>query len=72
MPGPAQPLWFLDAQVCSIVPIVPLGPNTALGVALLSYDGVLTVGLHADPELCPDLGLLADAIDEEFHRLTDR
>ena len=70
VPGPPQPLWFLDAPVQSIVPIVPLGPNTALGVAVLSYDGVLTIGLHADPEHVPDLERMAAAVLDDFERLS--
>lgn len=72
VPGPRQPLWFLGAPVRNVVPIVPLGANTTLGIALLSYDDQLVVGLHADPENCPELRLLADAILEDFSKLATR
>lgn len=69
VPGPSVPLWFLGAEVRSIVPIVPLGPNFALGVALLSYVDTLTIGLHADPDHCAELPLLADDIGAELEAL---
>jgi WS/DGAT/MGAT family acyltransferase len=69
IPGPRTPLWFRGAKVETAVPVVPLGPNTALGIALFSYDGTLTIGLHADPERCPDLHIVAEAIAEEFDAL---
>ncbi len=62
VPGSARPLYLLGAEATSIIPIVPLGPNTALGVALLSHVDTLTFGLHADPELCPDVDRLAAEI----------
>jgi len=71
VPGPRSPLWFMGARAESMVPIVPLGPNTALGVALLSYVDRLTIGLHADPTRCPDLDNLASAIENEMARLLD-
>ena len=71
VPGPQVPLWFMGARAESIVPIVPLGPNTALGVALLSYVDRLTIGLHADPDRCPDLDRLASAIENEMSCLLE-
>lgn len=69
VPGPRTPLWFLGAPTTALTPIVPLGPNTALGVALVSYVDHLTIGLYADPTRCPDLDALAVAIGAETHRL---
>jgi WS/DGAT/MGAT family acyltransferase len=71
VPGPRRPLGFFGSKVVSAVPVVPLGPNTALGIALFSYDRVLTIGLHADPERCPELRVLADAALEEFEAMRE-
>lgn len=62
VPGSPLPLYLLGAEATSITPVVPLGPNTALGVALLSYTDSLTFGLHVDPDLCPDLDRLVEEI----------
>ena len=71
VPGPRTPMWLMGGKAESLVPIVPLGPNTALGVALVSYVDNLTIGLHADPDRCPDLDQLAVAIRAEMDRLLD-
>jgi WS/DGAT/MGAT family acyltransferase len=71
VPGPPVPLWFAGAQTRSIVPMVPLGPNTALGVALLSYVDDLTIGFHTDPDHMRDVHVLVSAVEREFDRLRD-
>jgi hypothetical protein len=38
-------------------------------VAVLSYDGQLTVGVLADPAACPDLTVLVDGIGRSFAEL---
>ncbi|MFW2334641.1 wax ester/triacylglycerol synthase family O-acyltransferase, partial [Ilumatobacter sp.] len=69
VPGPREPVWLMGAEAEALVPIVPLGSNTALGVALASYLDTLTIGLYADPDRCPDLDQLATAITDEMDRL---
>jgi WS/DGAT/MGAT family acyltransferase len=69
VPGPSSPLWFFGARMLEATPIVPLGGNLTIGIALLSYDGTLAVGLHADADAAPDLPVLADALADEFAAL---
>lgn len=69
VPGPSVPLWFFGARMLEATPIVPLGGNLTIGIALLSYDGTLAVGLHADADAAPDLPVLADALTAEFAAL---
>ena len=59
-------MYFLGAEAVNIIPILPLGPNLGLGVAITSYRDRLTLGLFADPNLCPDLDVLAQALEAEF------
>lgn len=66
VPGPPSPLYLLGARVDEIVPVVPLGAQLGLGIAVLSYCDRLTISLFADPEITADLDLLADAVAEEF------
>lgn len=66
VPGPPAPLYFLGARIEHIVPVVPLGAQLGLGVAVLSYCDRLTISLFADPEAVPDLGLLGRAVADEF------
>ena len=41
VPGPQFPLYLLGRELESIYPMVPLAENTALGIAILSYNGQL-------------------------------
>ncbi len=68
VPGPQFPLYLLGRELESIYPMVPLAENTALGIAILSYNGQLNFGLVADYDALADVEVLADelrsAIDE--------
>ena len=45
VPGPQFPLYLLGRELEAIYPMVPLAENTALGIAILSYNGQLNFGL---------------------------
>jgi diacylglycerol O-acyltransferase len=47
-------------------PIVPLGGNLALSIAILSYDGSLTLGITTDPALVPDVDIVRRGIEQGF------
>jgi len=66
VPGPGVPMYSMGARVLEVFPLVPLGGNLSVGVAVLSYNGQLTVGILADPASCPDLDVLVDGIDRSF------
>jgi WS/DGAT/MGAT family acyltransferase len=55
VPGPPFPLYAAGARMLSAFPVVPLSGNLTLGVAILSYDGTMHIGINADGERCPDL-----------------
>ena len=69
--GPPTPLYLRGSRVREMIPIVPLGPNLPIGVAVLSYDGQLVVAFHATDEIGDGLDLLADATREAFGHLED-
>jgi WS/DGAT/MGAT family acyltransferase len=68
VPGPQHPLYVLGRELEAIYPMVPLAENTALGIAIMSYNGQLNFGLTADYDALADVETLADelhaAIDE--------
>ncbi|TMM04124.1 MAG: wax ester/triacylglycerol synthase family O-acyltransferase [Actinobacteria bacterium] len=68
VPGPQMPLYALGRELESIFPMVPLAENTALGIAVMSYDGQMNFGLNADYDALADVEVLAEelraAIDE--------
>lgn len=49
--------------------MVPLTQNLSLGIAILSYCGMLHFGLYADSDACPDLDQLGDDLRASFDEL---
>ena len=62
VPGPQLPLYVLGREMEAIYPMVPLAQNTALGIAIMSYNGQLNFGLAADYDALTDLETLAEEI----------
>jgi len=71
VPGPQFPLYLLGRHMRAIYPLVPLAANTALGIAVMSYDGALNFGLNADYDALPDLELLADDLRDAIAALVN-
>lgn len=69
VPGPPQPLYLLGARMVEVYPMVPLGMNMTLGIALFSNAGKLFWGFNADWDLIPDLHDFVAAIEESFGEL---
>jgi diacylglycerol O-acyltransferase len=68
--GPESRLTFLGVPITSIIPLSAASGNVTVSFAVLSYAGSLTITLIADPETCPDLSDLRDALEEEVRVLT--
>jgi WS/DGAT/MGAT family acyltransferase len=68
VPGPQFPLYLQGRRLRAFYPQVPLTLNTALGIAIMSYDGRLGFGLLGDYDALPELDQVAldleHAIDE--------
>jgi diacylglycerol O-acyltransferase / wax synthase len=69
VPGPQFPLYCLGRQLQEVYPVVPLSHNTTLGVALLSYNGTVGLGLTGDYDTAPDLVVLAEGIEKSITEL---
>jgi WS/DGAT/MGAT family acyltransferase len=59
VPGPQFPLYMLGRKLRAFYPKVPLVLNTALGIAIMSYDGKLFFGLLGDYDAMDDLDAFA-------------
>ena len=59
VPGPQFPLYLGDRELTDMFPMVPLGSNLNLGVAIVSYNGTLNFGLVGDFNALYDLEELA-------------
>ncbi len=69
VPGPQTTLYSLGAPLRRIVPLVPIFSGHAVGVAAVSYDGRVSIGLNADRATVPDLDVLRDGIEESLGEL---
>lgn len=63
VPGPACPLYCRGARMLEAFPVVPLGGNLSISIALLSYDGTLSIGITADGGTVPDIEVLRAGIE---------
>jgi diacylglycerol O-acyltransferase len=69
VPGPQFPLYLLGRRLLAIYPQVPLVKNTALGIAIMSYDGALDFGLISDFDALPELDRLAGDLESAIEQL---
>jgi hypothetical protein len=69
VPGPQFPLYLQGRELEAIFPMVPLAKNTALGIAIMSYNGQLNFGLSGDYDALSDIGLLADALRDSIEEI---
>jgi hypothetical protein len=67
--GPRQPLYLLGRRVYAAYPAVPLVQGHGLSVGVLSYCGVLHVGVYACPTVVPDEVDVAHDIASAFDAL---
>jgi len=71
LPGPPRPLHVMGGSVRELIPIVPLGGNLTLSVAILSYCGELVLAFHADRDACPDVDVMARATADAFAEMEE-
>lgn len=69
LPGPQFPLYVAGARLESVVPIPPIAGNVTASFAAISYDGRLTLSVHADGEAWPDLDVLMRGMESSWRRL---
>jgi WS/DGAT/MGAT family acyltransferase len=69
VPGPQAPLYLLGRELEAVYPLVPLAENTALGIAVMSYNGSLAFGLTCDFDAIPDVDLLASELHAAIEQL---
>jgi WS/DGAT/MGAT family acyltransferase len=69
IPGPKQPLYLLGRPVRAAYPAVPLVQGHGLSIGVLSYCGVLHVGLYAHPGVVPEVIEVARDLTSSFDAL---
>jgi WS/DGAT/MGAT family acyltransferase len=71
VPGPQFPLYLQGRRLRAFYPQVPLTLNTALGIAIMSYDGRLGFGLLGDYDAMPDLEDVAADLERSIDELAE-
>jgi diacylglycerol O-acyltransferase / wax synthase len=69
VPGPQHSLYVMGRELIALYPMVPLAENTALGIAIMSYNGQLNFGLTADFDALADVGTLVDELTSAIEEL---
>ena len=71
VPGPQEAMSLEGRELKDIFPVVPLGKNLALGVAIVSYHGGMNFGLSGDFEALPGLEELAGDFEAALAELAE-
>ncbi len=72
VPGAQVPVYLAGHQMAETVGMIPLTATLGYGVAILSYNRNLYIGLTAEPNLMPDVGFMKSRITEALHELIAR
>jgi diacylglycerol O-acyltransferase / wax synthase len=65
------PLYFAGAPIRELFPLVPITANLTIGVGALSYADQFNVTVVADRQLCPDLDVFVDGVEQALAALGD-
>jgi diacylglycerol O-acyltransferase / wax synthase len=68
VPGPRHPLALAGARLERAWPVAAIQGNVRLGIAALSYDGMLRCAVHCDADAV-SAGVVADGLRAEFTRI---
>ena len=69
VPGPRETLYEFGAPLREVHPIVPLAAEHAVGIAIFSYAGLVTLGINADARSMHDLDVLVQGIEHGINEL---
>jgi hypothetical protein len=69
VPGPLIPLYSVGRRLLQSYPMLPLFADNGIGVAIMSYDKALYLGVTADPDIIDDVEKIGAYIEEEFRVL---
>jgi diacylglycerol O-acyltransferase / wax synthase len=69
VPGPQIPLYAFGALLREVHPVVPLAASHGVGIAIFSYNGLVTFGVIADRESTPDIDVLTHGIEQGMDEL---
>ncbi len=71
VPGPQFPLYLIGREMQELAPVPFLAPERALAVAIMSYNGEVTIGLMGDYDAMADLEAFAEDIEYSVAELLE-
>ena len=75
VPGPQFPLYAAGRKMLEAFPYVPLAGSVRIGVAIFSYNGMISFGVTGDYDTTEDIAVLCDGIEQgmaEMIKLAER
>lgn len=69
VPGPQFPLYAAGRELLEYHPFVPLSHGVRIGVAVLSYNGRVSIGVTGDFDTVPDIDVLIRGIEAGMDEL---
>jgi diacylglycerol O-acyltransferase / wax synthase len=67
--GPPVPMYVCGSKILATIPHGPVSGQMSVGVAVVSYNGTVHIGLTGDHDGIPDLQVLADGIKDTLAEL---
>jgi diacylglycerol O-acyltransferase len=69
VPGPQVPLYVMGHKMLRWYPVVPIGGEMGMNIALLSYNGCVYFGFHGDVQAVPDVERMEELAQKSFAEL---
>lgn len=66
LPGAHRPPRVAGAELTKVFPVIPLADGVGVGVAVITWNGMVGFGVTADSALVPDAGEIADDLRAAF------
>ena len=71
VPGPQFPLYLIGREMQELAPVPFLAPERALAVAIMSYNGNVTIGLMGDYDAMADLDEFGEDVEQSVAELLE-
>ena len=69
VPGPQFAIYCAGARLDAIYPVSVITDGLGLNITVMSYNGVLNIGIVADRDVIPDVGLMIQWLKDELAAL---
>lgn len=69
VPGPQVPVYLAGARLVATYPVMPIGPNVGLSIAVTSVSGTMGFGFTGDWDTVPDIDILTAGLLDSMEEL---